>query len=68
MEINLCTQKIKCDTYGCKNLADYTLKFKKLFGTSTHYCKECLTEMYTEIGKQLIPKPATTPFKNRKQK
>lgn len=68
MEISETTQKIKCDVYGCKNLASYTIKTKKMFGSSSHYCADCLKEMYVEIGKHLIPKPAKTPFKTKKIK
>lgn len=68
MEIVKTNQKVKCDVYGCKNFATYTLKTKKMFGNSTHYCEECLKEIYEEIGKFLIPKPAKTPFKTKKIK
>lgn len=68
MEMTVCTQKIKCDQYGCKNMADFCLKTKKLFGSTTHYCTSCLTQMYETIGKHLVPKPCKTPFKTKKQK
>ena len=68
MEIINTNQKIKCDVYGCKNLASYTLKTKKLFGASSHYCTDCLRDMYAQIGKILVPKPAKTPFKTKKVK
>lgn len=68
MEIKQLTQKVKCDVWGCKNLADYSLSSKKRFGNTSHFCKQCLSDMYVEIGKVLIPKQPQSPFKQKKQK
>ena len=68
MEITQVTQKVKCDMWGCAHFADFSLKTKKLFGSTSHYCKECLSQMYVEIGKVLVPKQPKTPFKEKKVK
>ena len=68
MEIVKTTHKVKCDITGCLNMADFTLKVKKAFFSSSHFCKTCLNEVYNQMGQHLIPKPPQAPFKVKKIK
>lgn len=50
-------QKIKCDASGCNNVADYCIINKKfIFDGNVYLCDDCLRELYTEIGKFIVPK------------
>ena len=63
MKIEKCEKKIKCDFYGCKNYAEFSVQTNKFFANKMHFCKECLNGLYLEIGKNLVPKAIKTPFK-----
>lgn len=65
MEIENCTIKTKCDIQGCKNLADFNiLNNKKII---LNLCKNCTNNLYDTLGKKIIPKPVTPPFKKQKK-
>ena len=54
--------KARCDNYLCRNLAEYRIAtgsgaFSRLLGGSgLYFCRNCLTELYAAIGKEIIPK------------
>lgn len=49
--------KVKCDASGCNNACDYVIVNKKfVFDGSIYLCKDCMRELYGEIGKFFIPK------------
>lgn len=68
MEIEKCEKQIKCEFYGCPNLAEFSLKTGKFNSSKMHFCNSCLSGLYFAIGNQLIPKSPKTPFKERKKK
>lgn len=48
---------VKCDASGCKSICEYVIVNKKfVFDGNVYLCKECLNELYGEIGKYFIPK------------
>ncbi len=67
MEIHECKCKVKCDFYGCNNLAKYTFSTKGLIKRDLCFCEECLKGMYQAIGKIQTPKPISSPFKLNKR-
>lgn len=49
--------KVKCDASGCNNLCDYVIVNKKfVFDGSVYLCANCFNELYSEMGKFVIPK------------
>ncbi len=67
MQIEKCKHPSKCDFAGCNNLADYQLSTKGFLKRELAFCKDCLRDMYVEIAKLQIPKPAQSPFKINKR-
>jgi len=56
MELKQTQKKIKCDVPACKNVCTYCFEFKKHFVAGNFYvCKTCLNQMYTAMGKELVP-------------
>lgn len=52
-----CKIKIKCDMPNCKNFADVKIEnegFVKSIGL--YLCKDCMNELYSTIGKHIVPK------------
>lgn len=73
MIIDECKHNTKCDFYGCSRIAEFSIrKTNNLKSNQMHFCKDCLTKLYREIGEKLIPKPIKSPFikgvKNAKNK
>ena len=68
MQIQKCEKQIKCDFYGCPNMAEYSFKTGRLIGTKMYFCSQCLNELYNGIGSLVVPKSIKTPFKERKKK
>ena len=49
--------KIKCDASGCNNIAEFAIVNKRfVFDGSVYLCSNCLNELYSEIGKYMVPK------------
>ena len=63
MEIEKCSRPTKCDFAGCNNLATYCFSTKGLIKRELAFCEDRLKEMYREMSKLQIPKPAEAPFK-----
>lgn len=58
--------KIKCDASGCNNLSEYKILNKRfVFNGSFYFCKDCLNELYTLIGSQIVPKSPQPIFKKK---
>ena len=50
-------KKVKCDISGCGNIAEYVIEYKRGFKSSGLYmCKSCMEDMYSAIGKCIVPK------------
>lgn len=48
--------KVKCDFVGCNHLADYSIDLKRgLFAGTTDICNTCLNELYSLVGKYIVP-------------
>lgn len=68
MIIEKCEKQIKCDFYGCPNMAEFSIKTGKILSTKMHFCNQCLNGLYNAMGNFVIPKSPKTPFKERKKK
>lgn len=55
--------KVKCDFYGCNNLAKYSFSTKGIIKRDLSFCEECLKGMYQEIAKLQKPRIVKSPFK-----
>ena len=67
MEISKIRHNVKCDFYGCNNIADYSFSTKGLIKRDLCFCEECLEGMYQAIGKIKTPKGTSSPFKINKR-
>ncbi len=67
MEIKECLHKVKCDFYGCNNLAKYSFSTKGVIKRDLCFCEECLKGMYNEIAKLQKPRTVKSPFKLNKK-
>ncbi len=67
MEIFECQHKVKCDFYGCKNLAKYSFSTKGLIKKDLCFCEDCLNELYKIIGSLQKPRSIKSPFKLNKK-
>ncbi len=67
MEISECKHKVKCDFYGCSNLAKYSFSTKGILKRDLCFCEECLRGMYEAIAKMQVPKSISSPFKLNKK-
>jgi len=49
--------KIKCDIPNCKELACVKVEKSGFLKTAGFYlCKECMVELYKELGSRIVPK------------
>ena len=49
--------KVKCDASGCVNTCDYVIVNKRfIFDGNVYLCNGCMNELYSEIGKFMVPK------------
>lgn len=67
MEITKCTHKVKCDFYGCNNLAEYSFSTKGLIKRDLCFCQDCLKGMFQALSQSLVPKGRQSPFKLNKR-
>ena len=67
MQINSCTNKIKCDVFGCRNLAKYSFSSQNEKKTILALCDDCAKEIYTALLSVSVPKNIPAPFKNQKK-
>lgn len=67
MELQKIAHRVKCDFYGCNNLAQYSFTTKGLIKRDLCFCEECLRGMYKEISKLQTPKGIESPFKLKKR-
>lgn len=69
MEIRGCKHFVKCDFFGCNNVAKYSFSTKGIIKRDLCFCEECLKGMYEAIAKLQIPKAIESPFRlNKKTK
>ncbi len=58
--------KIKCSCSGCNNQSSYTIVNKKfVFDGNFYLCEDCLKQLYSMMGKILIPKSPQPIYKKR---
>ena len=67
MEMTKCDHKVKCDFYGCNNLAKYSFSTKGLIKRDLCFCEDCMKGMFENISKLQVPKGTTSPFKLNKR-
>lgn len=70
MKMEMCKNQMKCDFYGCKNLAKYSFSTKGFIRKDLVFCEDCMKKMFECISKNIVPKPIDAPFKvkNKKEK
>lgn len=68
MKMQKCSHDIKCDFFGCKNMAKYAFSTKGFIRRELVFCEECMKEMYALFGEVLVPKGVESAFKGRKRK
>lgn len=69
MEVIKNSKKINCDIMGCKNIANYVIKYKRSFVNSgLHICKSCINDLYVSIGKVVVPKSPVNMLNTDKRK
>ncbi len=68
MKMSKCNSQIKCDFYGCKNLAKYSFSTKGFLKRELVFCEDCMKEMFECFSKQCVPKPVEAPFKRKTKK
>jgi hypothetical protein len=57
MTVKELTRKIKCDMPNCRNMAFIKIEKNGFFrGMGIFLCKECMEELYAELGKKITPK------------
>ena len=68
MKMEICKHQLKCDFYGCNNLAKYSFSTKGFIRRELVFCEDCMKKMFECFSKQCVPKPIDAPFKTRKNK
>lgn len=67
MELCNAECKIKCEMGACKNKAARTIKLSRVgIRSRIHVCDDCLKELYTLIGTQIVPKSVETAKKKER--
>ncbi len=67
MRIDICKNQLKCDFYGCKNLAKYSFSTKGFIRRDLVFCEDCMKKMFECFSKLMVPKPIDAPFKKNKK-
>ena len=68
MKMEICKHQLKCDFYGCNNLAKYSFSTKGFIRRELVFCEDCMKKMFECFSKQCVPKYIDAPFKTRKNK
>ncbi|MBP3431679.1 MAG: hypothetical protein J6K39_02365 [Clostridia bacterium] len=68
MKMEMCKHQLKCDFYGCKNMAKYSFSTKGFIRKDLVFCDDCMKKMFECFSKTMVPKPIEAPFKGRKKK
>jgi hypothetical protein len=66
MKMQICKHEQGCDFYGCKNLAKYSFSTKGFIRHDLVFCEDCMKKMFECFSQTIVPKPAQTPFKNKR--
>lgn len=67
MKLEEVTYKVKCDMPGCKNVSSYMIVGKHFILSQNMYlCKDCLQQLYSTIGKLIVPKSPKNVLNNKK--
>ena len=67
MKMTTCKANLKCDFYGCKNLAKYAFSTKGFVRRELVFCEECMKGMFNCISKLQIPRAVESPFNLKKR-
>lgn len=69
MELIDTPAKIRCEMGACKNFAAKTVKMSRVgIRSRLHICDDCLRQLYTLIGKEVVPKSIETAGKRKTAK
>lgn len=67
MKMEICKHQLKCDFYGCKNMAKYSFSTKGFIRRDLVFCEDCMKKMFECFSKIYVPKPIEAPFKSKKK-
>lgn len=67
MQINNCQIKTKCDVFGCKNMAQYSLNNKNEKKSCLNICESCANSLYNAIGTIVVPQSIPSPYKTQRK-
>ena len=66
MKIQDVGYKVNCDIPNCRNEAHIKIEKTGFFKIAALYlCKECMNELYTELGKRIVPKSIDNMFNKK---
>lgn len=68
MRMEICRHQLKCDFYGCKNLARYSFSTKGFVRKDLVFCDDCMKKMFECFSKVCVPKAVEAPFKGKRTK
>lgn len=67
MKMESCKNQMKCDFYGCKNMAKFSFSTKGFIRRDLVFCEDCMKKMFECFSKNIVPKPVDAPFKSKKK-
>ena len=67
MKMEECHNQLKCDFYGCKNMAKYAFSTKGFIRRELVFCEDCMKKMHECISKVIVPKSVEAPYKRNKK-
>ncbi len=66
MIIKNVVRKVRCDMPNCKNIADFKVEKSGFFrSVGLNLCNCCINELYSEIGKIVVPKSPENIFNKK---
>ncbi len=67
MKMERCRHEMKCDFYGCKNMAKYSFSMKGFLRRDLMFCEDCMKSMFECFSKECVPKAIESPFKKKRK-
>ena len=66
MKINDVRYKVGCDIPNCRNEAKIKIQKSGFFKSAgMYFCKECMNELYSELGERIVPKSIDNVFNKK---
>jgi len=68
VKVEICKHQLKCDFYGCRNMAKYSFSTKGFIRRDLVFCEDCMKAMFECFSKICVPKGVEAPFKEKRKK